>query len=189
MGGSQLWGTIGTWAVGILAFVIAILQYLNTFFRPRVEAVFGPIAPGQAHSRFVVAVRNKGGATGMVARVGVVHDPDHKYEAKVDYPEWPADRPPFPFLLSGHSAAIVVIDLAEQIRPSARILVSYDGKRVSCARFQVTESVLIKNRTALPPDSLAILRPPTSAVVSDMRLRRARAARMKVSLSARRRRK
>jgi hypothetical protein len=161
MGGSQLWGTIGTWAVGILAAAIAILQYLNTRFTPRVLAVFGPVERNRDQSRFVVTVRNKGGATGMVARVAVVHDPDHRYEVKVTYPEWTAERPPFPFLLAGHAAAIVVIDLAEPLSPSARILVSYDGKRVSCTKFERTESVLLQNRTALPPDSLAMLKPPS----------------------------
>ena len=160
MGDSQLWGTVGTWVVGAFAFVIAAMQYLNSLFRPRVSATFGPVRPGQEPSRFVVAIRNKGGAPGMVARVGVAQDPYHRIMAKVTYPGWTDERPPFPFLLAGHSAAIVVLDLAEDLLPPARVLVAYDGKRETCTKFGVTNRVLIRNRTALPPDSLALLKAP-----------------------------
>lgn len=160
MGDSQLWGTIGTWVVGAFAFVIAALQYLNSLFRPRVSATLGPVRPGQEPRRFVVTIRNKGGAPGMVARVGVTQDPDHRIMAKLYYPGWTVQRPPFPFLLAGHSAAIVVLDLAEDLLPAARVIVVYDGKRETCTKFGVTNRVLIRNRTALPPDSLALLKAP-----------------------------
>jgi len=158
---SQLWDPIATGAVGVLAAWIATLQYLNTRFSPHVTAVFGPIETDHDPCRFVVTIRNKGGATGMVARVAVVHDQKHKYEVKVAYPEWTDEQPPFPFLLGGHAAAIVVIDLKEQPSPAARVLVSYDGKRTNCTKFETSESVLLNNRTALPPDSLAIMKPPS----------------------------
>ena len=97
----------------------------------------------------------------MVARVAVVHDQKHKYEVEVTYPEWTDEgQQPFPFLLGGHAAAIVVMDLKERIGPAARVLVSYDGKRENCTKFGTSESVLLNNRTALPPDSLAIMKPP-----------------------------
>jgi hypothetical protein len=160
MGNSQLWGTVGTWVVGAFAFVIAVLQYLNSLFRPRVVATFGPVEPGEEPSRFVVTIRNKGGAPGMVARVMVIQDPDHRVIAKVKYPGWTEQRPPFPFLLAGHSAAIVVLDKAEHLRASARIVVAYDGQRETCTKYDVTDFVLSRNRTTLPPGSLALLEPP-----------------------------
>jgi hypothetical protein len=160
MGNSQLWGTVGTWVVGAFAFAIAVLQYLNSLFRPRVVATFGPVEPGKEPRRFVVTIRNKGGAPGMVARVAIMQDPDHRIIAKVTYPGWTEERPPFPFLLSGHSAAIVVLDMADRLQPAARVLIVYDGKKETCTKYDVTKYVLIRNRTALPPDSLALLQAP-----------------------------
>ncbi len=171
MGTSQFWGTVGTWVIGAFAFLIAALQYLNSLFRPRVVATFGPVGRGQERRRFVVTIRNKGGAPGMVARVGIMQDPDHKILAKVTYPGWPDKRPPFPFLLPGHSAAIVILDMAQELRPAARVIVAYDGTRETCMKFRVTDRVLVRNRTALPPDSLALLEPPETAGFDQTRRR------------------
>jgi hypothetical protein len=168
MDSSQLWDPITTGAVGVLAAWIATLQYLNTRFSPRVTAVVGPIGTDGKPLRFVVTIRNKGGATGMVARVAVVASQTHRYELKASYPGWTDAQPPFPFLLGGHAAAIVVMDLdlndlgdpKGQIPRAARVLVSYDGKRQNCTKYETTDSILLDNRTALPPDSLAIMKPP-----------------------------
>jgi hypothetical protein len=157
MGPPDVWGAVGTWVVGVLALLIAILQYVGSIFRPSADARLGPVAIKHPATRIVVNLRNRGGSPGMVVRVWVVADPDHKIDVDVDFPGWSRDRPPYPFMLAGRSTAVIIMDLKEDIKASARVLIEYDRGRQHCVAPHPVTSSLAPNRTQLPPDSLAIM--------------------------------
>jgi hypothetical protein len=155
------WGALGTLVIGLLGLVIAGLQYVGSIFWLRAEARIGPDGRGGPPTRIVVSLRNRGGAAGMIEHVVVVIAQDHKDRARVLYPGWP-DRHPFPFMLPGRSSALLVIDLEEQYGESFRVLIRGNGAD-TCVRMSPTHYSLSPNVTALPPDSLAIVRQPYAA--------------------------
>jgi hypothetical protein len=151
------WGALGTWVVGLLGLFIAGLQYVGSIFWLRAEARIGPVsAHGPLKKRIVVSLRNRGGATGMIEYVVVVIAQDHKVRADVLYPEW-RDRLPFPFMLPGRSSALLVIDLDCDFGEAFRVLIRANGAE-KCVTMFPTHYSLSHNYTALPPDSLAIVR-------------------------------
>jgi hypothetical protein len=155
------WGALGTWVIGLLGLFIAGLQYVGSIFWLHAEARIGPGSADGPPTRIVVSLRNRGGATGMIEHVVVVIAQDHKDRARVSYPEWP-DRHPFPFMLPGRSSALLVIDLDETCREAFRVLIRANGAD-TCVRMFPTHYSLSRNYTALPPDSLAIVRQPDAA--------------------------
>jgi hypothetical protein len=157
MGSAEVWGAVGTWVIGVLALAIAALQYAGAVFWPSYVATIGPTEMEGGPRRIVVELRNRGGASGMVHDVSVVPT-GHTMKIRVSYENW-ASRPPFPFVLPGRGTAVVVLDLEEPYRKQYRVLIT-DARGKTCVKPRLTDMVLPGDQTALPPDSLAIRRPP-----------------------------
>jgi hypothetical protein len=149
-------GAGGTWAVGILAAVIAWMQYRNGVFRPKATTY----VEAPTWRRIAVRITNRGGAAGMVERVELV-TVDHEAAPLVDY-EWEGWNPsePVPFVLPGKASAILVLSLKKALAKDVRVRIRYgDGGSSGCLDLQTVPGTL-KEKTTLPPDSLAIKKPP-----------------------------
>ena len=139
-------GGIGTWAVGIIAGVIAYQQYRRDQFRPAVAAFC------DSRSRVVVRIVNEGAGTGEVYDVNLL-PPGHPREPVVEY-LWEIDgkqdeRILVPFTLPGRaSAQLVLVPLRDLT--GARVRVEYGhGRDSGCVRIRPVDWYLY-GTTTLP---------------------------------------
>jgi hypothetical protein len=147
-------GSIGTWAVGVLAAFIAWSQYRNGIFKPDAKVYVAPDARTVA-----VRIVNLGGAAGMVDRVDIINDHDGPL-MDIDWgDDWRA-HPPVPFILPGKASAILVLKTATDVRTQSRLEVVYgDASSSGCLELVETDGSLAE-QTILPSGGLGIRRPP-----------------------------
>jgi hypothetical protein len=112
-------GTLGTWSVGVLAAIIAAIQYRNSIFRPRTVSYI------QSDGlRIALRVINMGGAAGMVERVELVTDDDDAPLVDYGWDGWDGCDP-VPFILPGKASAILLLALNRPAEAELRMIVSY----------------------------------------------------------------
>jgi len=122
-GGIQ-WGDVATWAVGVIAAVIAWQQYRQSKFRPVVMAF------RDRDRRIVVQIINEGGGSGLVQDVNLL-PPDHP-RGEVKFYWWEVGEHPdkkqrlVPFVMpGGASAQLVLIPRPEMKFDGIRVRVDY----------------------------------------------------------------
>ena len=138
-------GAVGTWAVGLVAGWIALMQYRKAKFRPAVWAFRDSVG------RIMVRVINEGAGAGFVSDVNLM-TPKHlvrgSREGLVFY-RWElegaaSDQRPLPFSLAGGASAQLFLlpreddkALAGVSLNSLRVRVDYgDGRDSGCRRMQ-----------------------------------------------------
>jgi hypothetical protein len=130
-GDTATWvGSIGTCAVGILAAVIAWVQYNHSRFRPQVHAYH------DLKGRVVVRVTNEGAGTGTVEDVDLLSGDPSSPALTYVWETTGSDndkRTPIPFTLPGLSTAQLVMQptKAKAVTPATRARVTYGNGRRS----------------------------------------------------------
>jgi hypothetical protein len=154
------WTALGTWIIGFVGALIAALSYRNSIFIPYVVAVTAkPTEELPGRQLVVVRVINRGGADGMVEDLWCV-DFEHSPipGQKMEWIGW-SERPPVPFILPGRAAAVLVICFADALPANAGIQVQFGDGRARCGGLTEVP-MAFSSRTAIPPDSLAVIEPP-----------------------------
>jgi hypothetical protein len=140
-------GSVGTCVVGLLAAVIALVQYNHGRFRPRVRAYH------DLRGRIVVRVTNEGAGTGTVEDVdllpGVPGKPVVTYTWEITGSD-DDKRTPLPFTLPGLSTAQLVLlpTNPKAITEATRARVTYgNGDRSPATELTKAKGTIIGTTT------------------------------------------
>ncbi|WP_157557789.1 hypothetical protein [Intrasporangium oryzae] len=174
---------VGTWAVGIMAFWIAYVQYRNAQFRPAVSAF------REASGRVMIRIVNQGSGAGIVQDVNLL-TPRHlapATNAELVYYDWEIDKQksdvhPLPFPLEGGGSADLFLivnpgdkSLHDFPLDAVRIRVDYgSGKDSGCIAMR-TVRFRLYGTTRIPTLNLSRVRSAgSSPAARRARSRRAR---------------
>jgi hypothetical protein len=129
-------GSLGTWAVGVIAAVIAWIQYQHSRFRPRV------LAYRDSDGRVVVRITNDGAGSGGIEDIDLLNQHDSNVPVIPFDFELPGAirqaETPVPFTLPGLSTAQLVFKpkQASSITAATRARVMYgNGHRSPCVKI------------------------------------------------------